>query len=285
MLKLGCQMAFNEHTSPEYIAAAAAMVEKLGYDSFWVPEHVLFFPDYESKYPYSEDGRIQGDPRSLLDPLTALTYVAANTSKIRLGTGICLVPQRNPVYTAKQVADLDYLSGGRVDFGIGIGWLKEEFNALGVPWTDRAGRTEECIGVMKTLWCDELSSYQGKYFSFEAAYQNPKPVQRPHPPLIFGGESRAALRRVATLGQGWFTFNVTPESLAQGIDILQPLLEEQGRTISDISISVTPDRKHINQESLKRFEELGAEQIILPLFANNTDKLEGKATRYLELMQ
>ena len=285
MLKLGCQMAFNEHTSPEYIAAAAAMVEKLGYDSFWVPEHVLFFPDYESKYPYSEDGRIQGDPRSLLDPLTALTYVAANTSKIRLGTGICLVPQRNPVYTAKQVADLDYLSGGRVDFGIGIGWLKEEFNALGVPWTDRAGRTEECIGVMKTLWCDELSSYQGKYFSFEAAYQNPKPVQRPHPPLIFGGESRAALKRVATLGQGWFTFNVTPESLAQGIDILQPLLEEQGRTISDISISVTPDRKHINQESLKRFEELGAEQIILPLFANNTDKLEGKATKYLELMQ
>lgn len=285
MLKLGCQMAFNEHTSPEYIAAAAAMVEKLGYDSFWVPEHVLFFPEYESKYPYSEDGRIQGDPRSLLDPLTALTYVAANTSKIRLGTGICLVPQRNPVYTAKQVADLDYLSGGRVDFGIGIGWLKEEFNALGVPWTDRAGRTEECIGVMKTLWCDELSSYQGKYFSFEAAYQNPKPVQRPHPPLIFGGESRAALRRVATLGQGWFTFNVTPESLAQGIDILQPLLEEQGRSISDISISVTPDRKHINQESLKRFEELGAEQIILPLFANNTDKLEGKATRYLELMQ
>ena len=285
MLKLGCQMAFNEHTSPEYIAAAAAMVEKLGYDSFWVPEHVLFFPDYESKYPYSEDGRIQGDPRSLLVPLTALTYVAANTSKIRLGTGICLVPQRNPVYTAKQVADLDYLSGGRVDFGIGIGWLKEEFNALGVPWTDRAGRTEECIGVMKTLWCDELSSFQGKYFSFEAAYQNPKPVQRPHPPLIFGGESRAALKRVATLGQGWFTFNVTPESLAHGIDILQPLLEEQGRTISDISISVTPDRKHINQESLKRFEELGAEQIILPLFANNTDKLEGKATRYLELMQ
>lgn len=285
MLKLGCQMAFNEHTSPEYIAAAAAMVEKLGYDSFWVPEHVLFFPEYESKYPYSEDGRIQGDPRSLLDPLTALTYVAANTSKIRLGTGICLVPQRNPVYTAKQVADLDYLSGGRVDFGIGIGWLKEEFKALGVPWTDRAGRTEECIGVMKTLWCDELSSFQGKYFSFEAAYQNPKPVQRPHPPLIFGGESRAALKRVATLGQGWFTFNVTPESLAQGIDILQPLLEEQGRTISDISISVTPDRKHINQESLKRFEELGAEQIILPLFANNTDKLEGKATKYLELMQ
>ncbi len=285
MLKLGCQMAFNEHTSPEYIAAAAAMVENLGYHSFWVPEHVLFFPEYESKYPYTEDGRLQGDPRSLLDPLTALTFVAANTNRIRLGTGICLVPQRNPVYTAKQVADLDYLSGGRVDFGIGIGWLKEEFAALGIPWADRAGRTEECIGVMKTLWCDEISRYQGKYFAFEAAYQNPKPVQHPHPPLIFGGESVAALKRVATLGQGWFTYNVTPESLSQGINTLRPLLQEQGRELSDISIFVTPNRQHINRESIQHLESLGAEQVILPLFANNTDKLEGKATRYLELTQ
>jgi len=285
MLKLGCQMAFNEHTSPEYIAAAGTVVEELGFHSFWVPEHVLFFPEYESRYPYSEDGRLQGDPRSLLDPLTALTYVAAHTSRIRLGTGICLVPQRNPIYTAKQVADLDYLSGGRVDFGIGIGWLKEEFNALGIPWADRAGRTEECIGVMKTLWCDELSGFSGKYFSFEAAYQNPKPVQKPHPPLIFGGESRAALRRVATIGQGWFTYNVTPESLASGLETLKPMLAEQGRSLSDISIFITPDRHNITTESLNRFEELGADQVILPLFANNTDKLKSKAARYLALMK
>ena len=203
-MKIGCQMAFNETTSPQYISEAGAMVEELGFHSFWVPEHVLFFPEYESRYPYSENGKIRGDPRSLLDPLTALTFVAAFTSTIRLCTGICLVPQRNPVYTAKQVADLDYLSGGRVEFGIGIGWLKEEFEALGVPWADRAGRTRECIEVMQTLWCDELSSFEGQYFNIKDAYQNPKPVQKPHPPLIFGGESNAALRRVATQGQGWY---------------------------------------------------------------------------------
>ena len=283
MLKIGCQMAFNEHTSPDYIAAAASLVEELGYHSFWVPEHVLFFPEYASKYPYTEDGKLQGDPHSLIDPLTALTFVAANTSKIRLGTGICLVPQRNPIYTAKQVADLDYLSAGRVDFGIGIGWLKEEFNALGVPWADRAGRTEECIGVMKTLWCDELSSFDGKYYSFEAAYQNPKPIQSPHPPLIFGGESDPALNRVAKLGQGWYAYNMTPETLAKGLESLKPKLEAEGRSISDISVFISPTPKHINTESFKQFEALGADQVLLPLFASNTTKLKEKADRYLAM--
>ena len=121
-MKVGCQMAFNDTTSPQYISEAGSVVEELGFHSLWVPEHVLFFPTYESRYPYSDDGKIRGEPRSLLDPMSALTFVSAFTSRIKLGTGICLVPQRNPVYTAKQVADLDYLSGGRVEFGIGIGW-------------------------------------------------------------------------------------------------------------------------------------------------------------------
>jgi probable F420-dependent oxidoreductase len=285
MLKLGCQMAFNEHTTPEYIAAAGSIVEELGFHSFWVPEHVLFFPQYESKYPYTEDGRLQGDPRSLLDPLTALTFVAAHTSKIRLGTGICLVPQRNPIYTAKQVADLDYLSGGRVDFGIGIGWLKEEFKALGVPWQDRAGRTEECIGVMKTLWCDEVSSFSGKYYEIEAAYQNPKPVQQPHPPLIFGGESDPALSRVAQLGQGWYAFNMTPESLESRLQTLEKMLSDQGRSLSDISVSISPAHGYATTENLKKFEQLGVEQVIMPLFANNTTKLKEKAAKVIGLVE
>jgi len=285
MLKLGCQMAFNERTSPEYIAAAGTIVEELGFHSFWVPEHVLFFPEYESQYPYSEDGRLQGNPRSLLDPLTALTFVAAHTKKIRLGTGICLVPQRNPVYTAKQVADLDYLSGGRVDFGIGIGWLKEEFNALGIPWKDRAGRTEECIGVMKTLWCDEVSSYKGKYYAIDSAYQNPKPVQTPHPPLIFGGESDAALRRVAKLGQGWYGFNMTPASLESRLITLEKMLAEEKRTLSDISIFVSPAAGNAKTDTLKQFEQLGAAQVILPLFASDPNKLREKANRCLSLLE
>jgi len=283
-MKIGCQMPFNDLTSPQYIAEAGALVEELGFHSFWVPEHVLFFPEYESKYPYTEDGKIQGDPRSLLDPFSALTFVAAHTDKIRLCTGICLVPQRNPVYTAKQVADLDYLSNGRVEFGIGIGWLREEFAALGVPWQDRAGRTRECIEVMKTLWCDELSHYEGKYFNIKAAYQNPKPVQKPHPPLLFGGESDAALARVASFGQGWYGFNLTPSGLEQRLKTLDGLLAEENRSRDDLLIYVSPAAEANNREDISAFESLGVQQIILPVFARDKEKLRDRALRLLDLV-
>lgn len=283
-MKVGCQMAFNDLTSPRYIAEAGAMVEELGFHSLWVPEHVLFFPEYASRYPYTEDGKLQGAPKSLIDPLTALTFVAAHTSTIRLGTGICLVPQRNPVYTAKQIADLDYLSGGRVDFGIGIGWLREEFEALGVPWADRAGRTRECVEVMKTLWCDEVSHYEGNYFSIKQAYQNPKPVQKPHPPLLFGGESDAALRRVATLGQGWYGFNLTPALLEQRLATLDGLLAEENRHRDELVIYVSPAREASDSDSMKAFSALGVQQVILPVLASNVEKLRDRALRTLDIV-
>jgi probable F420-dependent oxidoreductase len=278
-MQIGCQMAFNEYTSPSYIGEAAQLVEEMGFSGFWVPEHVMFFPDYESKYPYTDDGRIAGDPRSLLDPFSALTFVAAHTSKIKLATGICLVPQRNPIYTAKVVADLDYLSGGRFELGVGIGWLKEEFEALGVPWEDRAGRTRECLEVMQTLWCDELSSYDGKYYQFKAAYQNPKPVQKPHPPIIFGGESDAALKRVAEVGQGWYGFNLTADGLEERLGFLDGLLSGQGKSLSDIKIYASPHGSVRDRAELDRFEALGVEQIILPVMAAKIESLTERANK------
>ncbi len=281
-MKVGCVMAFNDFTSPSYIGEAAQLVEEKGFYGFWVPEHVLFFPDYESKYPYTDDGRIAGEPRSLLDPFTSLTYVAAHTKEIKLCTGICLVPQRNPVYTAKMVADLDFLSGGRAELGIGIGWLKEEFDALGVPWEDRAGRTEECIGVMKSLWCDEVSSFEGKYFNIKSAYQNPKPVQDPHPPLIFGGESDAALRRVAKMGNGWYGFNLTPDALEERLGFLNGLLEENGRSMDEIKLYVGAHPSVKTQAEMQRFEALGVEQIVMGVMAAKIERLEERADRALE---
>ena len=283
-MKIGCIMPMNDATSPSYIAEAGALVEELGFHSFWVPEHVLFFPEYESRYPYTDNGRIQGDPRSLLDPLTALTFVAAHTRSIKLCTGICLVPQRNPIYTAKQVADLDYLSNGRVEFGIGIGWLKEEFEALGVPWKDRAGRTKECIEVMQTLWCDEVSQYKGKYFELKAAYQNPKPVQKPHPPLLFGGESDPALERVATQGQGWYGFNLTPQRFEEHLNNLDKKLSTHGRQLSDLKIYLSPHAESKSKADIAAFKSLGADQIVLPLMARNTEKLKERAERILDLV-
>lgn len=274
-------MAFNDRTSPDYIRQAGQIAEQFGFHSLWVPEHVLFFSQYESRYPYSDDGKLRGDPRSLIDPFSALTFVAASTNKIRLGTGICLVPQRNPVYTARQVSDIDYLSGGRFDFGIGIGWLKEEFEALNVPWENRAGRTMECIEVMKALWQDDVSSHKGERFNINAAYQNPKPVQKPHPPLIFGGESDAALQRVAAVGQGWFGFNLTPVRLDERLAKLDAALASNGRTRSDIQVYVNPSSEAMNADDMRAFASLGVHQVIVPLFGRDAAQLKERAERVL----
>ena len=276
-MRIGVMSGFGAATPPEFIAAAGRIAEEQGLHSIWVPEHVLFFPEYASQYPYSEDGKIPGNPTGVIEPFTALTYLAAHTQRIRLGTGICLVPQRSPVYTAKQVADVDFLSGGRVDFGVGVGWLREEFHALQVPWERRGARTAECIGVMKTLWCDEVSSYKGEFFDLPDCLQNPKPVQKPHPPIIFGGESDAALRRVAELGQGWYGFQVTPEQVEERLAKLDGMLAAAGRARSDVQIFVAPPRRGLDADRVGRYADLGVEQLILPLFARDVDGLRRAA--------
>jgi probable F420-dependent oxidoreductase len=275
-MKVGIHTGFNGATPPELIADFGRVVEDRGFHSIWVPEHVIFFRDYASRYPYAADGKIPGNPDGVMEPLTALTFLAAHTERIRLGTGICLVPQRNPIYTAKQVADVDYLSQGRVDFGIGIGWLREEFEALGVRWERRADRTRECIAVMKTLWCDEVSSFKGEFFDLPECLQNPKPVQVPHPPLYFGGESEAALRRVADLGQGWFGYNLTPDRLGACLTQLDALLAEAGRKRSDVKIQVSPCG-HTDADMLARLRDMGVDQVVLPMFARDAKSLRERA--------
>jgi probable F420-dependent oxidoreductase len=275
-MKTGVHTGFSGATSPDLIAAFGQIVEERGFHTLWVPEHVLFFREHESRYPYSKDGRIPGNPDGVMEPLTALTFVAANTERLRLGTGICLVPQRDPIYTAKQVADVDFLSKGRLDFGIGIGWLREEFAALNIPWERRADRTRECISVMKTLWCDEVSSFKGEFYEFPECLQNPKPTQKPHPPLYFGGESEPALRRVADLGQGWFGYNLMPDDLSALLPRIDALLEEAGRARSDIQICVGP-RGQADPDTIASFRDLGVDQLILPLFARDADNLRERA--------
>ena len=276
-MKIGVISGFAQHTSPDLIAETGRALEERGIHSYWAPEHVVFFPEYASKYPYSGDGKLPGDPDGVLEPYTVLTFMAAHTSRLRLGTGICLVPQRHPVYTAKQVADVDYLSGGRVDFGVGIGWLREEFEALGVPWKGRAARTRECLAVMKTLWCDEVSHFEGEIFQLPECLQNPKPVQKPHPPIYFGGESDAALRRVAELGQGWFGFQRMPEDLPEPLARLDALLAEAGRSRKDVAIQVSPYLRRIEDDDLRRYAELGVDQVILPMLALDPDSMKRAA--------
>ena len=280
-MKIGCSLFFTHLTSPQFITAAAKMVEARGFNSLWVPEHVLFFPEYASQYPYTDDGRLPNDPIGVMEPFAALTFVAAHTQRIRLGTGICVVPQRSPVYTAKQVADLDYLSGGRVDFGVGIGWLKEEFDALGVPFSERAPRTAECIQMMQRLWCDAVSEYHGKFYDLPRSYMNPKPVQKPHPPVIFGGESDAALRRVASLGQGWWGFRLTPQSMAERLARLAAILQSVDRKVSDVRIITTPHAAASDADSLKAFRDQGVDEVVLLLGGRDLDSLARRADELL----
>jgi probable F420-dependent oxidoreductase len=282
-MRIGVVSGFDGRRPPEFVAAAGRIAEERGLHSFFVPEHVVFFREYASRYPYSQDGRIPGDPEGVLEPFLALTWLAAHTSRIRLGTGICLVPQRNPVYTAKQVADLDFLSGGRLDFGVGIGWLREEFASLGVPWKERAARARECIEVMKALWCNEVSEHHGTLWQVGPCVQNPKPVQKPHPPIFFGGESDAALRRVAELGQGWYGFHLSPQALPERVARLEALLAEAGRSRAEIQVYVAPALAPRRTAELAPFADAGVDQLILPFFSRDLDGLQRRADELAKL--
>ena len=272
--------------TPDYVHALGAAVEERGFYSLWAPEHVVLFDEYASKYPYTEDGRIGGGPdMGPLEPFVALSFLASATKRIRLGTGVLLVPQRNPVYTAKSVASLDWLSGGRVDLGVGVGWLREEFASLGVPWARRGERTRSYLNVMRALWCDEVSEYKDEFYELAACRQFPKPVQKPHPPVLFGGESDAALARVAEVGDGWYGFNLTPATARERIAQLTQRLARAGRKRSDVRVYATPSwREPMTPERLARFRDAGVEQAILTLPARSKDDLLRRLDAFAKLV-
>lgn len=264
MVEVGVFVNFNGGTTPEQTVAMAQAAEERGFACLWVPEHVLFFEEYASRYPYAEDGRITGFRNGMVDPFVALAFLAAHTKRIRLGTAVALVPQREPIYTAKAVADVDYLSGGRVNLGIGVGWLKEEFDALRIPFADRGKRVRECIKVMQTLWCDEVSQHKGELFNLLPSLQNPKPIQKPHPPIFFGGESEPALKRVADIGQGWLGAGMMPEEMPPKLKRLDELLANAGRSRKDVKIYIGPIPGAIarDPDRFKRYEDVGVEQVM-----------------------
>jgi probable F420-dependent oxidoreductase len=280
-------VAANPFATPEYLHTLATAAEARGFHSLWVPEHVVLFDEYESHYPYAADGRIPAPSETgPLDPFATLSFLAAATRTIRLGTGICLVPQRNPVYTAKEVTAVDWLSGGRFDFGVGIGWLAEEFRALGVPFERRAARCRAYLEVMRRCWCDPVSRYEGEFYSLAPCRQYPKPVQQPHPPVHFGGESDAALKRAADLGQGWFPFSIGPDELGARLRVLGRLLAARGRPLGDLSITICPYLRPADLDLVKRYRDAGANQVVLMAMGATRDgllsTLDGLATAIVE---
>jgi probable F420-dependent oxidoreductase len=249
---------------PQTIRQTAEAAERTGFSTLWVGEHVVLFDRHASRYPYSQSGQFAVSSDSdFLDPFVTLTYAAAFTSKIRLATGICLLPEHNPLVVAKEIATLDRLSGGRFTFGVGIGWLAEEFAALGIAFPRRAQRTVEYLKVMRKLWTEEVTSFDGEFVKFDGVRSFPKPLQGDRLPVFFGGESPAALKRVAKHGNGWHGFNLDPVEAKAKIDELHALLRDNGRDPKEIEISISPYTKRITPDDLKRYRDAGVNEIVI----------------------
>jgi probable F420-dependent oxidoreductase len=259
-------IGINNMARPEMIATMASEAERLDFSTVWAPEHLLFLEKFSSKYPYArgKDLPVPTD-MALLNPFLALTYAAARTSRIRLATGICLVPEYNPLLLAKMCASLDYLSGGRFALGIGIGWLREEFTALGIPWERRAARTREYIEAMRCLWGNK-NDFSGEFVSFQGALSYPKPVLGAKMPVLVGGQSDAALKRAADYGDGWCGFNLTPDETATAIKRIRELRAANGRSAEPFEFSVSPVDT-ATPADLKRYREAGIDELYLtPVF-------------------
>ncbi len=245
------------------LRALGAAVEERGFHSLWFPEHVILFDEIDSVSPFTGRRVLAPGTSPMLDPLTCVTFVAASTQRIRLGTGICVLPLRNPVFLAKEAATIDVLSGGRLDLGVGVGWVKEEFDAVGVPFDQRGPITDRNLAVMETLWTDELSHYEDETYRLPPSRQYPKPVQHPHVPVHIGGTSAAALRRVARYAQGWYPFKITPTDLEARLPILEGMLADRGRNRAEIVVSVCAFLAAVDIEDVRRYRDAGADQVIL----------------------
>ncbi len=245
------------------IDAVALTAEASGFATLWSGEHVVMVDQAESRYPYSDDGKI-AVPASAdwLDPLIGLSFAAASTQSIRIATGVLLLPEHNPVLLAKQAASLDVLSGGRLILGVGIGWSREEFAALGIPFTRRADRAAEYVRAMRTLWAEDVASFHGEFVSFDQIRVNPKPVDDRRISVVFGGNSDAALRRVATIGDGWYGFNLADvDAVRERIAKLTELCLQAGREIGQLYLAVALERGQ--PEDLAALNEVGINELVL----------------------
>ena len=229
--------------TPAGLTELVVRAEALGFDSVVIADHVIFPVNVKSKYPYTVDGSFPGHG-DFLEELSMMAYIAAKTERLRLITSVMIVPHRNPVVTAKSLATIDFLSKGRVTVGVGVGWMREEFEALDTAPFDRRGAvTDEYLRIFKTLWTQDPASYDGEFYSFAPIRCLPHPIQKPHPPIWIGGHSRPALRRVARLGDGWHPVGANPAApllpaqFASLVDELRQLMEKEGRDFDALDIS------------------------------------------------
>ncbi len=267
-LKFGLAFASSVGTDPASALEVSKVAEEVGFESVWGGEHVIFPSSIESAYPYTADGKVPATPETPIpDPLIWLAYVAAAAPTLRLGTCILILPQRNPLVLAKELATLDHLTGGRVELGIGVGWMKEEFDALGVPWERRGARTDEYVDALRTVWGGSHVEFHGEFVDFDPLTCTPLPAQGSDIPILVGGDTPAAMRRAAKIADGYFPGEGDPEQLAKLITTVRAECEKYDRDPDSIEINAMFGIQMGDPAAgVDQMRELGVGRIMIPAF-------------------
>jgi probable F420-dependent oxidoreductase len=255
-MKIGlCSAGGGACARPRVLLKVAEHAEAAGLESLWVSEHLV------AADPRSPPSQL--DPTfPMFDPVVALAYAAARTTTLRLGTGVIVLPLRNPLILAKELASLDVLSGGRLLVGVGVGYVHQEFRALGVPFEDRGQRTDEYLAAMRAIWTQDTPAFDGRLFSFGGVQAHPRPVQQPHPPIVIGGWSAPALRRAARIGNGWYGWGLDHDETAAVIGSLREAVRSAGRdpSLGELEITITPSG-HPDLHAARRYATLGVHRL------------------------
>ena len=257
---------------PAYLVDVGFMArtaEALGFESFWCAEHPFIPVQSASRFPGSEDGIIPESYSHFVDPFVALARASGTTTRIKLGTGIVLVPERHPLLLAKEVSTLDHFSGGRFLFGIGAGWLREETEIMGGDFDHRWTQTRESVLAMKELWTKPEAEFHGRYYNFPPVRSYPKPAQKPHPPVILGGGAKRVLERVVAWGDGWLPNRITPDQLRESRATLDRLAKDAGRDPNTITISV--HGQPADRDLIRRLLDSGATRVLVRPATVKTD--------------
>ena len=279
--------------SPDAIIKVSKRAEELGYDSLWVVERLLNPLNPQTPYPGTPDGSLPQQYRSVLDPLQVLSFAAANTSRVSLGTSVLVMGYRNPLVLAQSLTAIDVLSGGRLIVGFGQGWSKDEFDVVGTSMASRAGMADEFLHALKAVWTDNPVEFQGNHFQIPPSYIDIKPVQKPHPPIFLAAYAPAAMQRVATLGDGWMPAGIPIEGMAQMMEGIREMASQSGRDPSELKMIVRANIEISDRSAgaeravfsgtldeikadITRVKDMGADEVFLdPLFSPEAATAEG----------
>jgi probable F420-dependent oxidoreductase len=271
--------------SIEHMVDLATRAEALGFESVWTFEHVIVPVDYQSKYPYNDSGKMGADPETnFVDPLIALTAIAASTIRLKLGTGVNILSQANPLYLAKQAASLDFLSSGRLLLGLGIGWLKEEFEAMGVPFERRGARFDDYVSAMRKVWSGDVVEHESEFLSWHGFKSYPLPEQKSRMPIIVGGNKGKIWRRIARHGDGWFAPSTSAAEISQALEELRAACDAVQRDFSEIEITCMWTGRG-GAEAIAALESAGVGRVVVPLPALGADPQEGLSRLAAEVIR